>query len=278
MSVNGSAPRLASAVLLALFGTAFAARSAHAASSNPWDGDAHPSFMFYAWLPGVSLDTRYKLPDASGGEVVNKSDGNILDNLSGAFMMAGDVRVGDWGFYGDLAWVKFDDQDGKIRDFNGEHITADLKSTWNIKGGVVTLGGLYSIAHGSFGYTDLVFGGRYLWVKGNLKWDFNATGNGGLIDISNSGHLSNNAHSSDAIIGLRGNWILGGGNWYIPYYFDVGTGNSEWTTSATVGIAYRYDWGNIGLVWRDLRYKQGNDDFLRKFDLSGPSFNIGWQF
>jgi len=31
-------------------------------------------------------------------------------------------------------------------------------------------------------------------------------------------------------------------------------------------------------VWRDLRYKQGNDEFLRKLQLDGPSFNIGWQF
>jgi hypothetical protein len=279
MSVNDSAPRLASAALLTLFGTAFAAHSAHAANSDPWDGDAHPSFMFYAWLPGVSLDTRYKLPPVDGGgEVVNKSDGNILDNLSGAFMMAGDVRVGDWGFFGDLAWVKFDDQDGKIRDFDGQHVSADLKSTWDIKGGVVTLAGLYTLAHGSFGYTDVVFGGRYLWIKGNLKWDFTATGNGGIIGIADSGKLSRNTHSSDAVIGLRGNWVLGDGHWYIPYYADIGAGDSEWTTAVSVGVGYLYDWGNIGLVWRDLRYKQGNDDFLRKFDLSGPSFNIGWQF
>ena len=67
-----------------------------------------------------------------------------------------------------------------------------------------------------------------------------------------------------------------GGRWYIPYYIDVGTGNSEWTTSANLGIGYLYDWGNIAFVWRDLRYKQGNDEFLRKFQLDGPSFNIGW--
>jgi hypothetical protein len=279
MSVNASAPRLARAIFLALFGTAFAA-PAFAAYTNPWDGDVHPSFMFYGWLPGVSLDTRYKLPDnVGGGAVVNKSDGNIFDNLSGAFMMSGDVRVGQWGFYGDLAWVKFDNEDGKLRTFDGEHVDANLKTTWDLKGGVVTLAGLYNLGHGPSGYNDFIFGGRYLWIKGNLNWDFNATGGGGVIGLANSGKLSRDSNSADAIIGLRGQWQFGdGGRWYIPYYIDIGTGNSEWTSSANLGIGYLYDWGNIAFVWRDLRYKQGNDEFLRKFDLDGPSFNIGWQF
>jgi hypothetical protein len=279
MSVNASAPRLARAIFLALFGTAFAA-PAFAANTNPWDGDVHPSFMFYGWLPGVSLDTRYKLPDnVGGGAVVNKSDGNIFDNLSGAFMMSGDVRVGQWGFYGDLAWVKFDNEDGKLRTFDGEHVDANLKTTWDLKGGVVTLAGLYNLGHGPSGYNDFIFGGRYLWIKGNLNWDFNATGGGGVIGLANSGQLSRDSNSADAIIGLRGQWQFGdGGRWYIPYYIDIGTGNSEWTSSANLGIGYLYDWGNIAFVWRDLRYKQGNDEFLRKFDLDGPSFNIGWQF
>ncbi|HET7925752.1 MAG TPA: hypothetical protein VFL30_12685 [Rhodanobacteraceae bacterium] len=280
MSVNASAPRLARAILLALFGTAFAA-PAFAANTNPWDGDVHPSFAFYGWLPGVSLDTRIKVPAIGGGSatVQNRSDGNIYDNLSGAFMMAGDIRVGDWGFFGDFAWVKFDDQDGHFRAFDGQHIDANLSTRWNLKGGVVTLAGLYTLAHGSFGYTDVVFGGRYLWIKTNYKWDFNATGGGGIIDIADSGHVAKNRNSSDAIIGLRGNWVIGqSGRWYIPYYIDVGAGQSDWTTAANLGIGYLYDWGNIGFVWRDLRYKQGNDKFLRKFALDGPSFNIGWQF
>ena len=278
MSVNAIAPRLARASLLALFGMTFAAHSARGANTNPWDGDVHPSFSFYGWLPGVSLDSRFKLPDSVGGSVENKSDGNIFDNLSAAFMMSGDVRVGDWGFYGDLAWVKFDNQDGKLREFDGNHIDASLKTQWNIKGGVVTLAGLYTLAHGSFGYTDVVFGGRYLWIKENLKWNFDATGGGGVIDIANSGKLAENNHSADFIIGLRGNWVFGDGRWYIPYYIDVGAGDSEWTTSANLGIGYLYDWGNIAFVWRDLRYKQSDTDFLRKFTLDGPSFEIGWQF
>jgi hypothetical protein len=275
MSVNASAPRLAGAILLALFGSAFLARPADAANQNLWDGDVHPSFMFYAWLPGVSLDTRYNIPDANGGgEVVNRSDGNILDNLSGAFMMAGDVRVGDWGFYGDFAWVKFDNEDGHIRSIDRAHADADLKTQWDIKGGLVTLAGMYTLAHGQSGYTDLVFGGRYLWLKGNLKWNFDSTIDG----LDSSGKASDNAHSSDAVIGLKGQWHIGGGNWYVPYYADIGTGSSEWTSSVTIGVGYLTDWGNVALVWRDLRYKQDDDKFLRKFDLSGPSFSIGWQF
>ncbi len=280
MGVNASAPRLARAILLALFGTAFAS-PALAANSDPWDGNVHPSFEFYGWLPGVSLDTRIKVPTIDGGEgtVQNRSNGNILDSLSGAIMASGDIRAGQWGVYGDLAWVKFDNEDGKIRAFDGQRIDASLKTQWDIKGGVFTFAAIYNLGHGGGSYTDLVFGGRYLWIKSNLDWNFNATGGGGIIDIANTGSVSKDKNSTDAIIGLRGNWAFGnGGGWYIPYYIDVGTGSSKWTTSANVGVGYLYDWGNIAFVWRDLRYKQGNDEFLRKFDLSGPSFSVGWQF
>ena len=280
MSVNASAPRLARAILLALFGAALVTPAAHAANFDPFDGDVHPSFSFYGWLPGVSLDTRYKLPDnIGGGSVVNKSDGNIFDNLSGAFMMSGDVWAGQWGFFGDFAWVKFDNEDGHLRTFDGANLDAGLKTSWDLKGGVVTLAGLYNLGHGGGSYTDVVFGGRYLWIKGNVHWDFTATGGGGIVGLADSGKLSRDANSGDAIIGLRGNWAFGpGGGWYIPYYIDVGTGSSKWTTSANLGVGYLYDWGNIAFVWRDLRYKQDNDEFLRKFDLDGPSFSIGWQF
>src|SRR3954466_14787983 len=122
MTIAALSPQTRLPSLLALLlPPRLAAPRAHAANFDPFDGDVHPSFTFYGWLPGISADLRYEIPptqDPPGGIPETHASGNILDKLSGAFMMSGDVRFGEWGVFGDLAWVKFDNEDGKIRNFD----------------------------------------------------------------------------------------------------------------------------------------------------------------
>lgn len=254
------------------------AASTQAAEVNPWDGSVHTDLTFYGWLPGVSGDLRFELPN--GGRAETKSDNNILDNLEGALMVQTVVRAGDWGFFGDFDWVKFGNQDGHFTHIGGDVVGADLSldTRWNIKGGMVTMAALYTLGHDSWGYADLLFGGRYLWIKSNLNWDFSATGNGGL-QIDNSGHLAQNSHVTDAVIGLRGRLNLGDGNWYMPYYVDVGGGSDSTTAQALLGIGYGFDWGGLAFVWRHTSYSQTNDtDLLRRISFDGPAFAVTWRF
>jgi hypothetical protein len=259
----------------------FAVTSAKADTPDYWDGDWHGSIQPYGWLPGISAKTRYQLPN-NGGTVEQKTNNDIFDYLSGAFMVDGTVRKGDWGFYGDFDWVKFSDEKGRFTRIGGDRIGADanLDTRWGIKGGMVTLAGLYTMAHGQQGYIDLVFGMRYLWIKGNLDWNFNLTGNGGRPDIQNSGHLNNQTHVTDGIIGIRGRWSpFAGSNWFFPYYVDVGAGSSDNTYQAMIGVAYAFHWGDIALNYRDVEYKQGSSDkFLKQVELSGPALSVAWHF
>src|SRR5579859_7949983 len=87
--------------------------AAKADTPDYWDGDWHGSIQPYGWLPGISADTRYQLPN-NGGTVEQKSDNNIFDYLSGALMVDGTVRKGNWGFYGDFDWVKFSNENGRF--------------------------------------------------------------------------------------------------------------------------------------------------------------------
>ncbi|MHA6203336.1 hypothetical protein ACXU4B_02810 [Dyella soli] len=249
--------------------------------ADPWDGNWHGSITPYGWLPGVTGETRYQLPN-SGGEVTTKSDNNVLSNLSGAFMIEGDLRKGQWGMYADIDWVKFSNEDAHFTNIGGDRIggSAKLDTRWGLKGGMVNFAGLYTLVHGPQGYMDLLFGVRYLWLKGNLSWNFNATGNGGRVDISNSGHLDNQTHVTDAVIGIRGYWApFKDSHFFFPYYADVGTGDSDNTYQFNVGVAYAFDWGDIALNYRDVEYHEGsNDKFLKKVQLSGPSIAVTWRF
>ncbi|WP_109124349.1 hypothetical protein [Dyella sp. C11] len=258
-----------------------AATTAKADTPDYWDGDWHGSIQPYGWLPGISAQTRYQLPNG-GGTVDSKTNKSIFDYLSGAFMIDGTVRKGDWGFYGDFDWVKFSNEKGRFASIGGERIgaNANLDTNWNMKGGMVNFAGLYTMAHGQQGYIDLVFGVRYLWLKGNLNWNFNATGNGGRLDIANSGHLNNQTHVTDGIVGIRGRWSpFAGSNWFFPYYADVGAGGSDNTYQLMVGVAYAFHWGDIALNYRDVEYKKNSgDDFLKSVELSGPALSLTWHF
>ncbi|MET0232090.1 MAG: hypothetical protein ABW186_14245 [Rhodanobacteraceae bacterium] len=257
----------------------FVAASSAQAADDRFSGGWHGAFTVYGWLPGVSADLRFEVPGT--GIVTTRSENGLFDKLEGALMIQGEVRNGDWGFFGDVDWVKFGDQKGRFTNIGGEHIdgSANLDSRWDIKGGMVTLAGLYNINNGTWGFNDILFGGRYLWIKSNLSWNFSLLGDGGLVDIENSGHVSRQTHATDAVVGLRGRWNFGDGHWYVPYYVDAGAGDDTFTAQALVGVGYAFDWGGMTLAWRHVHYTQDDDsELLKQVDLDGPALGLTWVF
>jgi hypothetical protein len=272
-------PRIALAIIL-VAGSGCAVPSAFADSPDLWDGDWHGSITPYAWLPGITGETRFELP--SGPTITTKSDNDLLSTLSGGFLLEGDIRKGNWGMFADVLWVKFSDEKGHLTSIGGERFgaNADLDTRWGVKGGLVDFAGLYTLGHGSQGYIDLLFGARYLWLKGNLSWNFSLNGAGGHEDIQDSEHLNNQTHVSDGIVGVSGRWTpIAGSGWYFPYYVDIGGGDSDNTYQLNVGAGYAFHWGDIALTYRDIKYEEGSSDkFLKKVQLSGPSLNFTWHF
>ena len=66
--------------------------------------------------------------------------------------------------------------------------------------------------------------------------------------------------------------------WYLPYHFDIGTGDSDLTWQALVGVGYRFDWGDILLAYRHLSYDQGNAGFIQDLELSGLALGVNFRF
>ena len=61
----------------------------------------------------------------------------------------------------------------------------------------------------------------------------------------------------DAIVGLRGRRNIGGEQWFVTYYADVGAGDSDLTWQANVGAGYAFGWGDVVLAYRYLDYDEG---------------------
>lgn len=257
-----------------------AAAGAMGSDVDPWDGDWHTTVSVYAWLPGISAKTRFRLP--SGTMAENHNDRNIYDTLSGAFMLDATFRKGRWAIYTDVDWVRFFDERGRFASIGGQRagVSAAFQTRWNLKGGMVTLAGTYTVGYSSQGYVEVLLGARYLWLKGNLGWHVDVAGTGGRFDIADEGHLSRQTHVTDAVVGVRGRWTpFATKALFLPYYFDIGTGTRDRTQQYEGGIGYAFHWGDMALTYRDVEYHEhGRDAFLPDVRLSGPNFSLTWHF
>ncbi|MFO1423487.1 MAG: hypothetical protein U1F70_07500 [Candidatus Competibacteraceae bacterium] len=71
---------------------------------------------------------------------------------------------------------------------------------------------------------------------------------------------------------MRGPARLGDSNWFVPYYLDIGAGNySNWTWPGRAGLGYRFDWGNLVLVYRNFSYSTSGDKIIEDMRMVGPA-------
>jgi hypothetical protein len=56
----------------------------------------------------------------------------------------------------------------------------------------------------------------------------------------------------DGIVGARGHVNLTE-KWYLPFYADIGTGQSKLTWQALGGIGYRFKWFDFTVAYRYLQ-------------------------
>jgi len=93
-----------------------------------------------------------------------------------------------------------------------------------------------------------------------------------------SGSASRRVDLWDGIIGVRGTVGLGDSRWAIPYYLDVGTGDSALTWQGVAGIEYRYDWGDLQLMYRYTYYDMKEGKLLQNVSLGGPAVGVNFRF
>jgi len=88
--------------------------------------------------------------------------------------------------------------------------------------------------------------------------------------LSRQGAIESDLDSWDAIIGIKGERHIGNGKWSLPYYLDIGTGDSDLTWQAIVGASYAFGWGDLVLSYRHFEYDGGPQELMENFSFSGP--------
>ena len=234
----------------------------------------------YGWFPDISGETSFTQP---GGTSDFKIDiGDILDNLEFTMMGMFDARKGRWGILTDLIYMDVGDSQTSTREATIGGIELPVNASANVdldlKSWIWTLTGYYRAIDQPGMTLDVVAGARYLDIEQKVNWV--ATGNVGSIPVPDrTGAAEANLTNWDAIIGLRGRFEFGAQNsWFVPYYFDVGTGDSDFTWQGIAGLGYAFQWCEVVATWRYLYYNLPSGKAIEDMSFSGPTIGVTFRW
>ena len=221
-------------------------------------------------------------PPHGGGPPIDITADQILDALNFTFMGAFEGRKGPWSVATDIVYLDMGAQKKGTRDLSIGHVdlpaSVDANLRLDIKGWTWTLEGSYSFVRQEGFSMDVLAGARMLDLQEDLKWSFN----GDISSLPLPGR-SGSVHAKDtlwdAIVGLKGRANFGAeGNWYVPYYVDVGAGDSDLTWQGMIGLGYRFDSIDVTGVWRYLDYDMGNSSPIKSLNFNGPAVGVTFRF
>ena len=212
------------------------------AEESTADNDWQFAIAPYLWGAGISGKTQRGAP-------IDISFDDLFDNLESALMLSFEARKNKWMILAD--YINLDVAASK------QQTTVDLKSK------IIHIAGGYNL-YQEKSRLDLIFGAR------NLDLDIHISRP--LVSFSPSGNIL------DGIIGVKGQLVLSN-RWYLPYYVDIGTGDSDLSWQAIAGASFRAaKWVDLALVYRHMEWDLGKDKPVAELNFSGPAFGAIFRF
>jgi hypothetical protein len=250
--------------------------ASNAQSVDDWKWQA----SVYGWFPSLSGKTSF--PPSGGGPSLDIDADSILDNLDFVFMGSIEGQKGRWGLWTDLVYIDLSASKSATRDFTiGRQaipVGVDLNANYEIKAWAWTVAATYSVIATPDHSMQTLAGARLLDVEQKLGWQFN--GNVGALPLAASGSSAVSESMWDGIIGVKGRVSFGANReWFVPYYVDIGTGQSDFTWQGLIGIGYQFNkWGAVSAGWRYLDYEFESGKNLESLTLSGPIVGVTFRW
>jgi hypothetical protein len=231
------------------------------------------SATLYGWLPDVHGTVDFPVLGTSQDISVNAN--TLINHLNLAALGAFDAHYGAWGAFADVIYMNLGATKSNTRDFSIGNIgipattSADLRES--LKTWIVTVAPEYRVVAGPDWTLDLFVGVRYVDLSNTLDWSITGA-LGPLPPANRTGSSRADADVWNGIIGGKGQYAFGTDRrWSVPFYLDGGTGDSWNSFQVAGGLAYSFDWGQIGALWRYLEYKPtGSNNRIQEIYFSGP--------
>ena len=241
--------------------------------SSSWEH----KLTLYGWLPSYNGNLTYTIPGTpetpedpgEPGTPDETVSTKFIDKIDAIFMGSYEVRKEKWSFLVDGIYFKMSDsEEGSVSlppvldkdpvkvatEQELELLFISLYAGYNaIKTDNITL--------------DIIAGTRYFYLGTEAKFALN--------DRSIS--ISPSVDFYDALIGIKGEVNLSE-NWYVPYLFDIGAGDSDLTWQAEASVAYRFNWGDVLLTYRHIHYDKDGSGLIDDIDLYGPKLGLVFHF
>jgi hypothetical protein len=269
------------AAMTAMIFTGLAHAQTDAPPADQWKFAITP----YLWLPNINGTLKYNIPPGlEGSPDVEVGPNDYLQNLQAVILISGEVRKDRWSVFTDLIYLGFAKENSKVQaiDFGGSLVSSSVNlstSSW-LRGTNWTLGAGYAVQTDKAAPLDVFGGLRYFDLSAGTDWQLSSTisGPGPGQTFPLSGSISRSMTFWDGIVGVKGRFQLGSGDWSIPYYLDIGTGTASLTYQWMLGVAYSFKWGEVTLAYRDLYFDQKDDKFIQDLRFSGPALGATIRF
>jgi hypothetical protein len=259
--------------------TAMLALPAPAFAQQPSDAWSFGASI-YGYFPTISGGSNF--PASGNSPSVSVDVDRILDNLEFVFMGTLEARRGHWGAFTDVIYMDVGNARAGTRDLAiggiGIPATASADVDYDLKALIWTLAGQYSVHATPEAHVDVFAGARLADLEQDVRWSVDGT-IAGLPLPGRSGGSNVSRSNWDGIVGAKGRVRLGHEQrWFVPWYVDVGTGESDFTWQAMAGLGYAWRWGEATLGWRYLAYEFGSGKPFSDIDLSGPQLGIAFRW
>jgi hypothetical protein len=235
--------------------------------------------IIYGYFPDIGGSTTF--PAGTRSSIHVDAD-TILENLKFVFMGTFEAQRGRWGAFTDIIYMDVGGSKSDTRDLtiDGVQLPAGVTAgaQLDIKGWVWTLAGSYRVTSTPEATFDVFAGARLLDVEEKFGWEFSANV-GPIVGPGRQGSSEADLQNWDGIIGVKGRLNFGARReWFVPYYLDVGTGESDLTWQAVGGIGYAFGWGEIIGAWRYLDYEFKSGKKVESLNFNGPMIGVAFRW
>ena len=250
-------------------------------TQSSWDsGKWEFAATIYGWVP--TIDGKVNYAGDSRNSDIHVNEGNVLSHLKMTFQGALDAHNGRWGIFNDLVYVDLGGSKSQTRNFSvggiGIPSTATTDLSLDFKGLVWTVAGEYRVASDPAWTVDLLAGARLLQVKPTLGYSI--TGDLGPISLpGRNGTKQVDESLWDGVVGIKGRYAFGDDRkWFVPFYLDVGTGQTQLTWQGAAGVGYAFHWGEVVAMYRYLDWNAKSGKPIEDLNLGGAMIGVTFRW
>jgi len=220
----------------------------------------------YLWGASIGGETR-------SGTGISVELEDLLSHLEMVFMGSFEARKGKWSLFTDAIYLDLSGSETITVSIPiGPGIPVTTSGSVDLASWILHLTGGYNLLTNGKSKLDLIAGARYLDLDADVFLGFESLGPGQSVNFSVS------ASVWDGIVGVKGRIALSD-RWFLPYYLDIGAGDSDFTWQASAGVSFQAaKWADIRLVYRYLAWEFESGSLINDFDISGPALGAVFRF